>query len=77
MVDRNDGLYGKYRVRRINDPKGKHDSCPFFVLDPRHDPHARTALLTYASECESSNPQLAGELRQMAADPHPVVSWKE
>lgn len=76
MTDHNRGIYQKYEVRRIHDAKGKHDSCPFFVLDPRHDPYARVALVAYADECSGEYPQLALELRQMAEDPYPVANWE-
>lgn len=44
------GIIGKYRVERVNDPDGKHADCWYFVLDPTHDPIAREALMTYATE---------------------------
>ena len=44
------GIIGKYRVERVSDPEGKHSDCWYFVLDPQHDPIAREALLTYATE---------------------------
>lgn len=42
------GLEARYHVQKINDPNGKHDRCCYFVLDPQHDPIARTALARYA-----------------------------
>ncbi len=43
------GLIGKYYVVRADgDPTGKHTDCPFFVLDPVHDPIAQSALNHYA-----------------------------
>ena len=42
-----DGLHMKYSVDRLNDEAGKHDDCEYFVLDPKHDPHARIALAAY------------------------------
>lgn len=43
------GLYGKYRVERLNDPERKHAECRYFVLDPQHDPIARDAIELYAT----------------------------
>lgn len=57
--DRSRGLYGKYRVERID---GKVRG-PYFVLDYAHDPHAQFALLAYADSCESEYPELARDLR--------------
>lgn len=59
------GLYHKYDVRRVNDPEGKHDECWYFVLDPRHDEHARHALAAYADSCEDAYPYLAHDLRRL------------
>lgn len=56
------GLEHKYNVRRANDPKGKHDKCRFFVLDPQHDETAGWALLEYAER--TSNKELADDLRE-------------
>lgn len=52
----------KYLVQRRDDPDGKHDRCRFFVLDPQHDEHARTALAFYADLVRATNPQLADDL---------------
>lgn len=60
--DRQRGLYGKYDVKRISDPAGKHDECRYFVLDPQHDPHAVTALRAYADACADEYPALATDL---------------
>lgn len=46
--DRDLGLYGKFKVERLNDPAGKHAGCRFFVLDPQHDPIARATVADYA-----------------------------
>lgn len=43
-----EGLHQKYKVTKIEDPNGKHDDCPFFVLDIKHDRSARFAMLAYA-----------------------------
>ena len=44
-----EGLVRKYDVKRVDDPAGKHDDCRYFVLDPRHDAVARSALWHYAT----------------------------
>lgn len=46
-TERDAGVLDKYRVRRNDDPTGKHDDCWFFVLDIQHDPLARIALAAY------------------------------
>lgn len=60
--DRYEGIYRKYNVKRLADPCGKHDDCFYFVLDPKHDKFAVTALRAYAIACASEFPQLAIEL---------------
>lgn len=62
MSDQDRGLYGKYKVERLNDETGKHDQCWFFVLDPIHDKFANQALMAYAMACREEYPQLAGDL---------------
>lgn len=64
-TDRQRGLYQKYRVERLNDPAGKHAECPFFVLDLRHDYHARIALIAYIESCHNEFPQLAEDLDRL------------
>lgn len=55
------GLYGKYRVEKINGkPIG---AC--FVLE-EHDPHAIAALRAYANSCARDYPSLATDLAVMA-----------
>ena len=66
-TDSDRGLYGKYRVERLNDTTGKHANCRYFVLDPRHDPHAHVALLAYAESARGAYPELAGDLERWAA----------
>ena len=61
-ADQQRGLYQKYRVERLNDPTGKHADCPFFVLDIRHDLHARAALRAYIESCRAEFPLLAADL---------------
>jgi hypothetical protein len=55
------GLYGKYRVERV-DGRGIALGC--FVLE-FDDPKAWDALLTYAETCEAwGNPAVAADLRK-------------
>jgi hypothetical protein len=55
------GLYGKYRVEKINGkPVG---TC--FVLEER-DPHAVAALRAYAESCIGDFPRLATDLEDLA-----------
>lgn len=65
MTDKKQGLYRKYRVERLNDPTGKHADCAYFVLDIRHDQHARNALCAYANSCRVAFPELAADLHRM------------
>lgn len=60
--DHERGLYDKYRVERLNDDDGKHDDCRYFVLDIRHDPHAREALIAYVESCKDEYPKLTRDL---------------
>jgi hypothetical protein len=58
-----DGMHDKYRVEKINDPTGKHADCRYFVLDPKHDPLAREALLRYSMLARhAGNAALAADL---------------
>jgi len=66
MSDKERGLYGKYEVKRLNDDKGKHDDCGYFVLDPIHDRFAIHALMAYATACREEYPQLADDLYEWA-----------
>lgn len=56
------GLYGKYAVTRLADYEDKHGTCPFFVLDIRHDPFARAAVVAYAEACQREYPFLSQDL---------------
>lgn len=56
------GLEDRYDVQRRDDARGKHSSCRYFVLDPRHDQFARVALWHYAVACEPTQPALARDL---------------
>lgn len=66
-----DGLYRKYSVIRLNDPDGKHHDCPFFVLDPAHDPFAWFALALYMTSCRETRPQLASDLQNILDNTDP------
>lgn len=66
-TDKQQGLYRKYHVERLNDEDGKHRECDYFVLDLVHDANARAALLAYADECEAEHPSLAADLRARVA----------
>lgn len=68
MRSHREGLHNKYIVRRRHDPTGKHDQCRYFVLDPRHDPYARKALLAYAEACREDHPALADDLELLAQE---------
>jgi hypothetical protein len=57
------GLYDKYAVKHNYDEAGKHNNCPFFVLDIRHDIHARHAIEEYIYSCFGDFPTLASELQ--------------
>jgi len=63
--DKYKGLYPKYHVERVHDPKGKHKECFYFVLDVKHDKFADAAILAYAEACEKEYPDLAGDLKDM------------
>jgi hypothetical protein len=52
------GLYGKYRVEKVN---GK-PTGPVFVLAYADDPHARAALVAYAESCRQDYPRLSADL---------------
>ncbi len=70
MKDKARGMYDKFKVFRTDGssaPDGKHHGCHYFVLDVTHDPHAIPALLAYADSCEAEYPQLAIDIRVMAA----------
>ena len=56
------GLIKKYDVSRLGDNNNKHLGCRYFVLDPRHDPHAVTALEVYADVVRADYPHLAHDI---------------
>jgi hypothetical protein len=64
MSDSQRGLLTKYVVRRRVDPTGRHEDCWYFVLDIRHDGHARVALADYAHSCREDYPRLAADLTE-------------
>ena len=64
--DQQRGLYGKYRVEKVNGkPVGQ---C--FVLE-EHDPHAIAALRAYIDSCADEFPSLATDLELM------VERWED
>lgn len=59
------GWYLKYRVEKL---EGLTDpNADYFVLRLDKDPAARAAALAYACYVESSNPQLANDIRERVA----------
>ena len=71
MIEKRDGVYPKFIVRRADArdlPGQKHHGCRYFVLDLDHDRHAAPALLAYAESCEGELPCLASDLRRIAMD---------
>ena len=68
-AEKDAGLEGRYRVKKINDPTGKHDGCRYFVLDPQHDLLALQALKYYARLARNAGyVPLADDLDQWAQD---------
>jgi hypothetical protein len=72
MNDQTKGLYQKYHVERLNDPEGKHEDCPFFVLDIIHDRYARYAMQCYIAACRIQFPQLASDLKKLLDENPPA-----
>jgi hypothetical protein len=69
------GLAQKYVVTRVDgrDVKGqKHHGCFYFVLDLDHDPHARHAVIAYATHCREEYPQLANDLMEYLVNHQPL-----
>lgn len=65
MGDVTRGLYGKFRVERVDGSDkagGKHDGCDYFVLDLTHDPHAIPAIKAYIASCNKDYRLLADDL---------------
>ena len=60
--DKEKGMYSKYTVMRKHDPEGKHSTCPYFVLDLRHDKFSIPALKAYADNCAEDYPILASDI---------------
>lgn len=57
------GYYEKFKV--IRNDTGEEVTDFRFVLIPSHDKHAAAALESYARSCESENPGLARDLREL------------
>ena len=70
MGDTARGIYGKFFVERTDGksaPGQKHDGCPYFVLDLRHDPHAMPAIRAYAKSARTCGyAALADDLERLA-----------
>jgi hypothetical protein len=80
MDDTKRGLYGKYRVERLDGssgPGGKHQFCPYFVLDLEHDKHAKAAIKAYAKSCTKEFPELAKDLKALIIGKKPRFGSKE
>lgn len=54
MVDKDRGVYEKFRVERIDDADRRHAECWYFVLDVVHDPLAREALAAYSKAARAA-----------------------
>lgn len=68
MDDTKRGLYGKYKIERLDGssgPGGKHEKCMYYVLDLEHDKHAKAAIRAYADSCAREYPELAKDLREL------------
>jgi hypothetical protein len=78
-----EGLYAKYEVRRTDgsdQPGGRHHGCWYFVLDPAHDPDARTVLRQYAGLVAGERPRLAADLLdrpELRSDPRYLASRRD
>jgi hypothetical protein len=59
------GYYKKFTV--VREDTGEEVVEDTFTLIPAHDDWAIPALLAYADACEAEAPQLAADLRQLAA----------
>lgn len=59
------GWYAKYTIIKNSDGSEVTDG---FVLRPRTDTAARTALITYAHAIAADNPQLASDILHTIAD---------
>jgi hypothetical protein len=69
MGDPAKGIYEKFKVERTDgksEPGEKHYFCKYFVLDLKHDKHARAALMAYAESCKKTYPLLSQDLFKIA-----------
>lgn len=64
------GLIQKYYVQRTDgDPRNKHESCRYFVLDPKHDQRAVAAIVKYADMARlDGDKKLADDLMDWVCD---------
>ena len=69
MTAEQDGLRRKFKVERV-DPEAqeRHRHCATFVLEPRHDHHARVAVIAYADSVKHENPDLYHDLMRMLVE---------
>lgn len=60
------GLYRKFNVSRV-DPEAqeRHKDCAVFVLEPKHDYHARMALREYERSVRPFYPELANDIHHL------------
>jgi hypothetical protein len=68
MNDKKLGLYGKYRVERLDGSSaigGKHEGCNYYVLDIEHDKYALPSLKAYADACQAEYPLLAEDILKL------------
>ncbi len=75
-TDERQGIYQKFWVRRIDgssNPRSKHATCEYFVLDWDHDKFAPIAARAYADACETEYPDLARDLRARATKAEGLV----
>jgi hypothetical protein len=64
--ERTEGLKHKYYIERTDGSSqtgGKHEQCPYYVLDLKHDKFSEAALRAYAEACEEEFPSLAEDIR--------------
>ena len=62
-------LHPKFMVKRMDpEAQARHRTCKTFVLEPRHDHHARVSLVAYANSVKFENPNLYHDLMKMLVD---------
>lgn len=71
MSEKDKGAYKKFTVKRTDErdgPGDEHKGCTYFVLDLMCDPHARAAMVAYATSCVETHPQLSKDIWDSLAD---------